>query len=121
LTTKYLYNDRHYESPNLELLGKVLIFRHNKHLNFYRIVNIWRLILQKFLNYKSTELWQKPRTYRIRKLRHFLHWRKKSFPFITPQKWPKNVTSSLQVYFVILSPFAVADAVCGCLNQRGSS
>jgi hypothetical protein len=56
LTTKYLYSDRHYESPNLELLGKVPIFRHDKHLNFYRTVNIWRLILQKFLNYKSTKL-----------------------------------------------------------------
>jgi hypothetical protein len=56
LTTKYLYSYRHYESPNLELLGKVHIFRHDKHVNFYRTVNIWRLILQKFLNYKSTEL-----------------------------------------------------------------
>jgi hypothetical protein len=65
LTTKYLYSDRHYESPNLELLGKLLIFRHDKHLNFYRTV------LKKFLNYKSTELWQKPRTYWIRKLHHF--------------------------------------------------
>jgi hypothetical protein len=55
LTSKYLYSDRHYESPHLELLGKVHIFRHDKHLNFYRTVNIWRLILQKFLNYKSTE------------------------------------------------------------------
>jgi hypothetical protein len=40
LTTKYLYSDHHYESPNLELLGKVLIFKHDKHLNFYRTVNI---------------------------------------------------------------------------------
>jgi hypothetical protein len=56
LTTKYRYSDHHYESPYLELLGKVHIFRHDKHLNFYRTVNIWRLILQKFLNYKSTEL-----------------------------------------------------------------
>jgi hypothetical protein len=56
LTTKYLYSDRHYESPNLELLGKIHIFRHEKHLNFYRTVNIWRLVLQKFLHYKSTEL-----------------------------------------------------------------
>jgi hypothetical protein len=39
LTTKYLHSDRHYESPNLELLGKVHIFRHDKHLNFYRTVN----------------------------------------------------------------------------------
>jgi hypothetical protein len=28
LTTKYLYSDLHYESPNFELLGKVHIFRH---------------------------------------------------------------------------------------------
>jgi hypothetical protein len=69
--TKYLYSDRHYESPNLEVLGKVHIFRHDKHWNFYRTVNMCRLILQKFLNYKSTDLWQKPRTYWIRKLRHF--------------------------------------------------
>jgi hypothetical protein len=60
LTTKYLYGDRHYESPNLELLRKVHIFRHDKHLNFYRTVNIWRLIFQKLLNYKYAELWQKP-------------------------------------------------------------
>jgi hypothetical protein len=56
LTTKYLYSNHHYESLKLELLGKVHIFRHDKHLNFYRTVNIWRLILHKFLNYKSTKL-----------------------------------------------------------------
>jgi hypothetical protein len=48
--------DRRYESRNLEQLEIVLFFRHDKHLNFYRTVNIWRLILQKFLNYKSTKL-----------------------------------------------------------------
>jgi hypothetical protein len=34
VTTKYLYSDRHYERLKLELLGKVHIFRHDKHLNF---------------------------------------------------------------------------------------
>jgi hypothetical protein len=40
LPTKYLYSYRHYESPNLELLGKVHIFRYDIHVNFYRTVNI---------------------------------------------------------------------------------
>jgi hypothetical protein len=35
IDNKYLYSDRHYESPNVELFGKVHIFRHDKHLNFY--------------------------------------------------------------------------------------
>jgi hypothetical protein len=34
--------------------GDSIIFRHNKHLNFYRSVNIWKLILENFLNYKIT-------------------------------------------------------------------
>jgi hypothetical protein len=33
-----------------------IIFRHNRHSNFYETVNIRRLILGKFLNYKTTEL-----------------------------------------------------------------
>jgi hypothetical protein len=52
-------------------IGKSVIFRHDKHLNFYRSVNIWKLILENFLNYKITETWQKPRTCWIRKLHHF--------------------------------------------------
>jgi hypothetical protein len=35
--------------------GKSVIFRHNKHLNFYRSVNIWKLILENVLNYKIAE------------------------------------------------------------------
>jgi hypothetical protein len=34
-------------------------FRHNKHSIFYRTVNIWRLILGKFFNYKTTKLMTK--------------------------------------------------------------
>jgi hypothetical protein len=52
-------------------IGQSVIFRHNKHLKFYRSVNIWKLILENFLNYKITETWQKPRTRWIRKLHHF--------------------------------------------------
>jgi hypothetical protein len=52
-------------------IGKSVIFRHNKHLNFYRSVNIWKLILENFLNYKITKTWQKPQTRWIRKLHHF--------------------------------------------------
>jgi hypothetical protein len=64
----------------LSTIGNCTIFRHNKHFNFYRSLNIWRVILGNFLNYKTTEPWQKPRTYWIRKVYHFkyrlvtLHW-----------------------------------------------
>jgi hypothetical protein len=37
------------------ITGESVIFRHNKHLNFYRSINIWKLILENFLNYKITE------------------------------------------------------------------
>jgi hypothetical protein len=30
-------------------IGERVIFRHNKHLNFYRSVNIWKMILAIFL------------------------------------------------------------------------
>jgi hypothetical protein len=45
--------------------GNCTIFRHNIHSNFYTSVNIWMVILGNFLNYRTTEPWQKPRTYWI--------------------------------------------------------
>jgi hypothetical protein len=39
--------------------GLGFIFRHNKHLNFYRTENIRRLMLGKFLNFKAIELSKK--------------------------------------------------------------
>jgi hypothetical protein len=61
-------------------IGESVIFRHNKHLNFYRSINMWKLILENFFNYKITETWQKPRTCWIRELHHFKHKCFQSFP-----------------------------------------
>jgi hypothetical protein len=36
--------------------GRCTIFRHNKHSNFYKTVNIRRLILGKYFNFKTTQL-----------------------------------------------------------------
>jgi hypothetical protein len=52
-------------------MGCCSIFRH-KHVNFYKTVNIWRLILGIFVNDKTVVLWQKPWTCWIRKL-HMYH------------------------------------------------
>jgi hypothetical protein len=62
--------DLHCKS-RISTTGNCTILRHNQHLNFYRSVNIWRVILGNFLNYKTTEPWQKLWTYWIRKIYHF--------------------------------------------------
>jgi hypothetical protein len=54
----------------ISTLGYCTMSRHNKHSNFYWTANIWKLILGKFLNYKTIDLCQKPRTW-IRRLGHF--------------------------------------------------
>jgi hypothetical protein len=52
---KHLLVQLHTGKVKVRTIGNCTIFRHNIHSNFYISVNIWRVILGNFLNYRTTE------------------------------------------------------------------